>query len=84
MVLSGDVAQCVIYLPVASLSAVGAQSIEDALAHCLSSETSPSPEVMVITFPFLTLRSVAHKQGLHHYTSRLPVKLPESVWTKGE
>jgi hypothetical protein len=84
MVLSGDVAQCVIYLPMASLSAVGAQSIEDALAQCLSSKISPPPEVLVMTFPFLTLRSAAQKQGLHQYTSRLPVKLPESVWTKGE
>jgi hypothetical protein len=84
MVLSGDVAQCVIYLPVASLSAVGAQTIEDALAQCLSSKTSPPPEVLVMTFPVLTLRSAAQKQGLHPYASRLPVKLPESVWTIGE
>ncbi|KDR22947.1 Vacuolar protein sorting-associated protein 13B [Zootermopsis nevadensis] len=82
MVLSGDVAQCVIYLPMASLSAVGAQSIEDALAQCLSSKTSPPPEVLVMTLPFLTLRSASQKQALHQYTSRLPVRLPESVWTK--
>ncbi|PSN31469.1 hypothetical protein C0J52_23171 [Blattella germanica] len=55
LVLSGDMAQCVVYLPTASLSAVGAQSIEDALTQCLRS--TPPPEVLVLTFPFLTLRS---------------------------
>ncbi|PNF43763.1 hypothetical protein B7P43_G13702, partial [Cryptotermes secundus] len=75
-------AQLVIYLPTTSLSAIGAQSIEDALAQCHHSKTSPPPEVLVMTFPFLTLRSAAQKQGLYHYTSGLPVKLPESIWTR--
>ncbi|XP_069674298.1 intermembrane lipid transfer protein VPS13B isoform X2 [Periplaneta americana] len=84
LVLSGDMAQCVIYLPTTSLSAVGAQSIEDALAQCLHNRISSPPEVLVLTFPFLTLRSSAQKHGLHQYTSRLPVKLPDSIWSKNK
>jgi hypothetical protein len=84
MVLCGDMAQLVIYLPTTSLSAVGAQSIEDALAQCQHSKTAPPHEVLVMTFPSLTLRSAAQKQSLYQYTSGLPVKLPESVWTRGE
>ncbi|KAJ9586218.1 hypothetical protein L9F63_020127, partial [Diploptera punctata] len=84
LVLSGDMAQCVVYLPTSSLSAVGSHSIEDALAHCLQDKTTASPEVLVITFPFLTLRSAARKQDLHQYTSRLPVKLPDNIWAKGK
>ena len=80
--LSGEMAQCVVYLPTSSLSAVGSHSIEDALAHCLQSRTTKAPEVLVITFPFLTLRSAARKQDLQQYSSRLPVKLPDNIWTK--
>jgi len=84
MVLCGDVAQCVIYLPTASLSAVGTQSIEEALAKCQHSKTSAPPEVLVVTFPLMTFRSAAQKKGLFQYMSQLPIKLPENVWTKGE
>jgi hypothetical protein len=84
MVLSGDVAQFVIYMPTVSLSAVGTQSIEEALAQCQHSKTSASPEVLVMTFPLLTLRSAAQKQGPNQYMSRLPIKLPEAMWTTGE
>lgn len=84
MVLCGDVAQCVIYLPTASLSAVGTQSIEEALAQCQHSKTCAPPEVLVVIFPLMTFRSAAQKKGLYQYMSQLPVKLPENVWTKGE
>nr|CAD7571020.1 unnamed protein product [Timema californicum] len=79
LILCGDVGQFVMYLPTSSLSAVGSQSIEDALNQCLKSD--PELEVFIIKFPSLTLRSSSQKLDLHHYTNQLPVKLSESIWT---
>nr|CAD7196002.1 unnamed protein product [Timema douglasi] len=78
LILCGDVGQLVMYLPTSSLSAVGSQSIEDALNQCLKSD--PELEVFIIKFPSLTLRSSSQKLDLHHYTNQLPVKLSESIW----
>ncbi|GLH10327.1 Vacuolar protein sorting-associated protein 13 [Gryllus bimaculatus] len=82
LVISGDIAHCTIYLPTQSLSAVGASSIEDALSK--SMHGTNSPDVLVICFPFMTLRSSSQRQGLHQYSSHLPVQLPENVWMENK
>ncbi|XP_067008128.2 intermembrane lipid transfer protein VPS13B [Anabrus simplex] len=82
LVLNGDMAQCVIYIPTDSLSAVGAQTIEEAVNQCLCSDDSP--DVLVIKFPFVSLRSSPQRQCLLQYTSHLPVKLPDNIWTRSK
>lgn len=42
------------------------------------------PEILVITLPHSTIRSAAQKYNVYKYIDTLPVKLPESIWSKGK
>ncbi|XP_008197902.1 intermembrane lipid transfer protein VPS13B isoform X1 [Tribolium castaneum] len=77
MLLSGHISQCIIYFPMASISAVGSQGVEEAIREALNKKLVPN--VMVITLPYANIHS-AQKQNVVKYLKKLPVKLPETVW----
>lgn len=81
MMVFGDLSQCTIYFPVQSLSAIGAQGIQEAVDEAMSSDFPP--EILVITLPHSMVRSAAQKNTLDKYLNSLPVKLPENLWNKG-
>lgn len=78
MILNGQISQCVIYFPMASISSVGTQGVEDAIKVALKRELVNN--VMVITLPMATISS-AQKQSVIKYLQKAPIKLPESIWS---
>jgi vacuolar protein sorting-associated protein 13B len=78
MLLSGHISQCILYFPMASISAVGSQGVEEAVKEALNKQLVPN--VMVITLPFANIHS-AQKQNVVKYLKTLPVKLPETIWS---
>lgn len=78
MILSGQISQCVIYFPMASISSVGTQGIEDAIKEALRRKLVNN--VMVITLPMANISS-AQKQSVIKYLHQIPIKLPESIWS---
>nr|CAH7751442.1 unnamed protein product [Callosobruchus chinensis] len=74
--LCGDVSQCTVYFPLASLSR---SALKEAV-ECAVNKEQP-PELMVITLPFATVRSSHRQQTIKKYLRALPVTVPEHVWT---
>ncbi|XP_050295994.1 intermembrane lipid transfer protein VPS13B [Anthonomus grandis grandis] len=78
MYLYGDVSQCTVYCPMDSLSAIGSQGIQEAIEQAIN--RNDPPDILVITLPFANIRS-AQRQNVAEYLNKLPVTLPDSIWT---
>lgn len=81
-IIFGDIAQCTVYFPTQSLSAVGSRGIQEAVEMSLTS--NPPPEIMVLKLPNASIRSAAQRKSLIHLLNRLPIKLPENMWIASE
>lgn len=78
MLICGEVAHCTLYFPVASLSAVGAQGIQETVENAMG--RLDKPEILVIVLPKCSFKSV-HRQNFTTQIKLMPVKLPEAMWS---
>ncbi|KAK4875062.1 hypothetical protein RN001_011484 [Aquatica leii] len=78
VIISVDIAQCIVYFPMQSLSSANAQGMDEAVERTLK-KLNP-PEMIVITLPTVTSSSALQKHNFAKYLTALPVKLPHILW----
>lgn len=77
LLICGEVAHCTLYFPVVSLSAVGAQGIQETVENAM--ERADKPEILVVVLPKCSFKSV-QRQAFTTQIKLMPVKLPETMW----
>ncbi|OAD58896.1 Vacuolar protein sorting-associated protein 13B [Eufriesea mexicana] len=80
LVLSGCIGHIVIYIPSITMSGIGAYGIEEAKDKALKNDNSL--QILIIKLPSLLVHSSnMNFELLAPYLQKLPVKLPNSMWT---
>ncbi|XP_067209482.1 intermembrane lipid transfer protein VPS13B isoform X1 [Linepithema humile] len=80
LVLSGYIGHIIIYIPSDTMSGIGADGIEQAKDQSVIE--NQDLQIMIIKLPSLLIHSSnLNAELLSPYLQKLPVKLPESMWT---
>lgn len=78
MLICGEISHCTLYFPVASLSAVGLQGIQETVETAMGK--ADKPEILIIVLPKCCFKS-AQRQNFNAQIKLLPAKIPEAMWS---